>query len=100
MAVDGSPRAKHFKISAPWFIGFFLLASLLSSYVPTVSGWAPHLSEIARRGMILVLFLIGTSLSVRALRAVGWRTVASGLTLWLFISIGSLTAITLLHLKP
>ena len=100
MAVDGSPRAKHFKISAPWFIGFFLLASLLSSYVPTISGWAPHFSEIGRRGMILVLFLIGTSLSVRALRAVGWRTVASGLTLWLFISIGSLTAITLLHLKP
>ena len=98
--VDGSRRAKHFKISVPWFIGFFLLASLLSSYVPTISGWAPHLSEIARRGMILVLFLIGTSLSVRALRAVGWRTVASGLTLWLFISVGSLTAITLLHLKP
>jgi uncharacterized integral membrane protein (TIGR00698 family) len=99
-AVDGSSRATHFKISAPWFIGFFLLASLLSSYVPTTSGWAPHLSEIARRGMILVLFLIGTSLSARALRAVGWRTVASGLTLWLFISVGSLTAITLFHFKP
>jgi uncharacterized integral membrane protein (TIGR00698 family) len=98
--VDGSRRAKHFKISVPWFIGFFLLASLLSSYVPTISGWAPHLSEIARRGMILVLFLIGTSLSVRALRAVGWRTVASGLTLWLVISVGSLLAITSLHLKP
>ncbi len=65
-----------------------------------VYGWAPHLSEVARRGMILVLFLIGTSLSVRALKAVGWRTVASGLTLWLVISIGSLLAITSLHLKP
>jgi uncharacterized integral membrane protein (TIGR00698 family) len=96
----GSPWGKHFKISAPWFIGLFLLASLLSSYIPTISGWVPHLSEIARRGMILVLFLIGTSLSVRALRAVGWRTVASGLTLWLFISIGSLMAIIFLHLKP
>jgi uncharacterized integral membrane protein (TIGR00698 family) len=97
---DGTSRAKPLKLSAPWFIGFFLLASLLSSYVPTVSGWAPHLSGIARCGMTLVLFLIGTSLSVRALRAVGWRTVAGGLTLWLFISVGSLTAITLLHLKP
>lgn len=96
----GSPQAKHFKISAPWFIALFLLASFLSSYNPTISGWTPHLSEIARRGMILVLFLIGTSLSVRALRVVGWRTVASGLTLWLFISIGSLMAITFLHLKP
>ena len=93
-------KARSSKISAPWFIGFFLLASLLSSYNSTISGWSPHLSAIARRGMILVLFLIGTSLSVRSLRAVGWRTVASGLTLWLVVSIGSLTAIVVLHLKP
>lgn len=93
-----SPR--NFRAAAPWFIGFFLMASLLSSYVPMISSWAPHFSEVAHRGMILVLFLIGTSLSVRAVRAVGWRMVASGLTLWLFISTGSLMAIILLHLKP
>lgn len=80
-------------ISVPWFIGFFLLASLLSTYVPSVSAWAPQLSSVARRGMVLVLFLIGTSLSLPALRAVGWRTVASGLALWLFISVTSLLAI-------
>jgi len=91
-------RNKHFKIAVPWFIGFFLLASLLRSYVPVISTWSPQLSEIARRGMILVLFLIGTSLSVRALRVVGWRTVVTGLTLWLFVSIGSLAAILLLKL--
>ncbi|MGH7997802.1 MAG: hypothetical protein ACREFX_15770 [Opitutaceae bacterium] len=50
--------------------------------------------------MILVLFLIGTSLSVRALKVVGWRTVAAGPTLWAFISTGSLLAIRLLHLSP
>jgi len=63
-----------------------------------ISTWSPQLSEIARRGMILVLFLIGTSLSLRALRAVGWRTVVTGLTLWLFVSIASLLAILLLKL--
>ena len=88
-----SRRNNHFKITVPWFIGFFLLASLLRSYVPVISTWSPQLSEIARRGMILVLFLIGTSLSIRALRAVGWRTVVTGLTLWLFVSIASLAAI-------
>ena len=86
-------RNNRFKITVPWFIGFFLLASLLRSYVPVISTWSPQLSEIARRGMILVLFLIGTSLSVRALRAVGWRTVVTGLTLWLFVSVASLLAI-------
>ena len=93
-----SRQNKHFKITVPWFIGFFLLASLLRSYVPVISTWSPQLSEIARRGMILVLFLIGTSLSLRALRAVGWRTVVTGLTLWLFVSIASLLAILLLKL--
>ena len=96
----GSQEASRFRISVPWFIAFFLLASLLSSYNATISGWAPQLSEIARRGMILVLFFVGTSLSVRSLKAVGWRTVATGLSLWLFVSIGSLAAITILHLKP
>lgn len=95
-----SPKPRTFRIAAPWFIGLFLLASLLSSYVPTVSAWAPRLSGAARQGMILVLFLIGTSLSARALRAVGWRTVASGLTLWLVTGIGSLVAILSLRLGP
>ncbi len=93
-----SRRNNYFKITVPWFIGFFLLASLLQSYVPVISTWSPQLSEIARRGMILVLFLIGTSLSLRALRAVGWRTVVTGLTLWLFVSIASLLAILFLKL--
>ncbi len=97
-SAEVSRRNKHFKIAVPWFIGFFLLASLLRSYVPVISTWSPQLSEIARRGMILVLFLIGTSLSLRALRAVGWRTVVTGLTLWLFVSIASLLAILLLKL--
>ena len=35
---------------------------------------------------------------LRALRAVGWRTVTVGVCLWVFISVGSLLAI--LFLKP
>ena len=76
---EGSQRTKKFKITVPWFIGFFLLASLMRSYVPTISTWSPQISETAHRGMILVLFLIGSSLSLRALRVVGWRTVVVGL---------------------
>lgn len=93
-----SPSAQKAKIAIPWFIGLFLLASLLRSFVPAIATHAPELSAIARRGTIVVLFLIGTALSVRALRAVGWRAVAAGATLWLFISLASLAAILALHL--
>ena len=92
---DGKAR-----ISPPWFIAFFLLASFLSSYVPAVANWSAVFSGLARRGMVLVLFLIGTSLSIRSLRAVGWRTAAGGLILWTFISVGSLAAIRLFSLEP
>lgn len=96
-AKDG-PRPARAKISIPWFVGLFLLASLLRSLFPVFTGWAPTISAVSHRGMVLVLFLIGTSLSLRALRTVGWRTVATGLTLWIFISVGSLLAIWGLHL--
>jgi len=95
--VNPHPTRKA-KIAVPWFIGLFLLASLLRSYVPAIAMCSTHLSEVARRGMILVLFLIGTSLSLRALRVVGWRTLAAGVTLWLFISVTSLLAIRFLNL--
>lgn len=100
-AVNGDPhQTNKFKIAIPWFIGLFLLASLMRSYVPVIAGWSPEISEVAHRGMILVLFLIGTSLSIRALRVVGWRTMAAGVTLWLFISVTSLLAIHFLNLMP
>ena len=87
---DGNRKAK---IAMPWFIGFFLLASLLRSYVPCIARWSPQFSMVAHHGMILVLFLIGTSLSLRPLKVVGWRTMAVGIALWLFISAASLVVI-------
>jgi uncharacterized integral membrane protein (TIGR00698 family) len=86
--------------TAPWFIGVFLLASLLSSYVPAVAALGPPVAAVARRGTVLVLFLIGTSLSLSALRVVGWRTAATGGVLWLVGSVGSLLAILGLGLAP
>jgi uncharacterized integral membrane protein (TIGR00698 family) len=97
---DASPKQEGAKITVPWFIGLFLLASLLRSYVPAVAGWSPLAAQVARHGTILVLFLIGTSLSWSALRTVGWRTAATGLILWVIVGGGSLLAISGLNLTP
>jgi uncharacterized integral membrane protein (TIGR00698 family) len=94
-ASEGKAKSKF---AVPWFIGFFLLASLVRSCVPVMEYWTPWISQTAREGMTLVLCLIGSSISARALRMLGWRTVALGVALWLFISIGSLLAIRLLKL--
>lgn len=94
-APGGKSKAK---IAVPWFIGFFLLASLVRSCVPAVEEWTPWISQTAREGMTLVLCLIGASISARALQRLGWRVVALGVALWLFISVVSLLAIRLLKL--
>jgi uncharacterized integral membrane protein (TIGR00698 family) len=93
-----APGCRSAKITIPWFIAFFLLASLLRSCIPAVEIWSAPISDVARRGMVLVLFLIGTSLSLKTLQAVGWRIVVAGLALWGFIGLGSLLLIRLLGL--
>jgi uncharacterized integral membrane protein (TIGR00698 family) len=76
----------------PWFIGAFLVASACRSLVPALAVVAPAIGLVAKAGLALVLFLIGTSLSLSSLRAVGWRPLAQGVTLWLFVSAAALWA--------
>ena len=88
-STDAAPVEKP-KVKVPWFVGFFLLASVLRSYVPGVAAAAPALSHTATIGLTLTLFLIGAGLSARTLRQVGWRPLLQGVLLWVFISVASL----------
>ena len=76
----------------PWFIAGFLAASAVRSGVPTLAAAAPAAVLTAKVGLAVVLVWIGSTLSVAALRSVGWRPLAQGVTLWLFISILALLA--------
>ena len=80
-------------VRLPWFIGFFLLASVARSFVPGMAGISPILGRVATTGLTLTLFLIGAGLSMKTLRAVGWRPFLQGILLWLFISVVSLVVI-------
>lgn len=78
------------KVQIPWFIGLFLLASLMRTFVPNVVNWSPVLTHFSEAGLKLTLFLIGTGLSLQALKTVGWRPIAQGIVLWVVVSISSL----------
>jgi uncharacterized integral membrane protein (TIGR00698 family) len=80
-------------VRLPWFIGFFLLASVARSFVPGMAGISTILGRVATTGLTLTLFLIGAGLSMKTLRAVGWRPFLQGILLWLFISVVSLLVI-------
>ena len=77
----------------PWFIGGFLLASLSARFLPELKHWAPILASLARAGFAFTLFCIGASLSLVAIRAVGYKPLLQGVILWLFISSVSLLAV-------
>jgi uncharacterized integral membrane protein (TIGR00698 family) len=81
------------RAAVPWFVGLFLLASVLRSSVPVVAAESARIAGIARTGMTVTLFLIGAGLSRRAVRAVGWRALAQGVLLWIAIGAGSLLVI-------
>jgi uncharacterized integral membrane protein (TIGR00698 family) len=81
------------KLQIPWFIGLFLLASALRTWLPGVTTLAPPITHLATAGLALTLFLIGTGLSRETLQAVGWKPMAQGIALWLCISAGSLWVI-------
>ena len=86
---DSLPAEKP-RVKVPWFVGFFLLASVGRSSVPGVATAAPALVRTAMVGLTLTLFLIGAGLSARTLRQVGWRPLLQGVLLWGFISVASL----------
>lgn len=79
-------------IKVPWFIGYFVLAILLNTYFP-LEQLSSVITLASKSGLNLTLFLIGSTLSVKALKSIGFRPLAFAVLLWVFISIGSLLLI-------
>ena len=86
---------KQSKASAfPWFIVFFVLASLANSYFNLPIEATENILLISKTGFSLTLFLIGLSISPAKLKHVGFRPFLQGVILWIIISICSLLIVT------
>ena len=81
------------KLKIPYFIGFFILAMLMNTYVPFIHSISGYLKQIAQVGLVLTLFFIGASLSLKTIRSVGFRPLILGVLLWLAIGSVSLAFI-------
>jgi uncharacterized integral membrane protein (TIGR00698 family) len=78
------------RVTLPWFILFFLLASVVRTYVPAPQVTWDVLVRIARIGLTVTLFLIGSQLSRASLAKVGIRPLVLGVVLWIVISAAGL----------
>lgn len=86
-------KSKNSKIKIPYFIGLFIVAMLLNSYVPATAVIAPHIVNIAKVGLTITLFLIGATLNVNTLKSVGVKPLLQGVFLWIFIAVLGLVSI-------
>ena len=92
-AIAGAARRP--KIKVPWFIGLFIVAILLNTWVPL-----PAMSHLfvgaAHAGLTLTLFLIGSGLSQQVLKSTGVRPLLQGVLVWMLIAGGTLWAVLVL----
>jgi uncharacterized integral membrane protein (TIGR00698 family) len=86
-------KNKSSKVKIPYFIGLFILAMILNTYVSQTTIIGPHLVSIAKIGLTITLFLIGAGLNLNALKSVGLKPLLQGVSLWIFIASGALVAI-------
>ena len=89
-AVAGKTKAR---IQWPWFVLFFCLAAMANTYMPAFRPAYPVLKHLGVIGLTVTLYLIGTGLSMRTLRLVGFRPLLQGVVLWVFVATASLALI-------
>lgn len=99
------------KVKLPWFILYFVIAILVSTYlpihmpalntsssIPTLYGTSTntlfgYLYLFGKKGLVITLFLIGSGLSLNSIREVGARPIIQGVLLWILIGVISLVVI-------
>ena len=81
------------KVSIPWFIFLFVLAMVANTYLPLPEWLTAALVWVARRGMVVTLFLIGASLSLATVKQVGVKPLLLAVALWILIGVSSLLVV-------
>jgi uncharacterized integral membrane protein (TIGR00698 family) len=82
----------------PWFILGFLLMSALVTWVPQLGSAGHFIELIAKRALIVTLFLIGAGLTRATLQKVGFRPLVQGVVLWFIVA--SCNLIVVMHTPP
>jgi uncharacterized membrane protein YadS len=86
-------KNKSSKIKIPYFIGLFILAMMMNTYIPQTAVISSYVVSVAKIGLTVTLFLIGAGLSRSVLQSVGVKPLFQGVLLWVFIAVATLGAI-------
>jgi uncharacterized integral membrane protein (TIGR00698 family) len=86
-------KRREARIQWPWFILFFCLAAMTRTYLPAGAEAFDLIREVARIGLTVTLFLIGSGISKTTLKTVGVRPLLQGVILWMIVGVFSLILI-------
>lgn len=86
-------RDKSSKITIPWFIFLFVIAMVINTYFNLPQSLTESIVWIAKKGLVLTLFLIGASMSISAIKSVGFKPLILALLLWIITGVSSLLVI-------
>lgn len=89
-------KGSNRKFFFPYFIVLFLAAMLINSSFPEYAETFSFIKLLAKKGLVITLFLIGANLSFKNLKSVGVKPFLQGFLLWILVSVSSL--ITILYL--
>lgn len=82
------------KISIPYFIVGFILTMLIAYFFPAGKEVYSVIATIAKKLLVLALFLIGASMKLSDIKKSGTKAIGLGSIVWVLISIISLLIIT------
>lgn len=80
-------------ISIPWFIFLFIAAMVVNTYVDIPQTLSGIFYTTSHKLLSMTLFLIGSTLSIAAVKTVGAKPVILGVVLWIIISVVTLFVI-------
>lgn len=82
-------RDKSRKISIPWFIFLFIIAMIINTYCYLPQEISKSIIWLAKRGLVITLFMIGASLSISSIKNIGFKPLLLAIALWIIIGISS-----------
>lgn len=85
------------KVKIPWFIFLFILAVIINSYVDLPNFIELGVPMVSKQLLVLTLFLVGSGLTIQSIKESGVQPIVLGMTLWIIISVTSLSYILFLQ---
>jgi uncharacterized integral membrane protein (TIGR00698 family) len=83
-------RKKGNSVKIPWFIGGFVMAMFAGSYLPFLQPIIPTITMIARTGLTLAMFFIGSNASLNFFTLASSKQFGMGVLLWVIVSVVAL----------